>query len=139
MSKLPWKPILAWILAAFFVFGGAVNISAPESVAADYQRWGYPDWFHFATGGLERTTAVLLALAGTRLLGAALGSVVMLRDFADHDRVAASHRRLDVAPDRNNYRGAITCLNLIPSVRSILSRFYRRTMMSGSLPNDRHI
>jgi hypothetical protein len=78
MSKLPWKPILAWTLAAFFVFGGAVNISAPESVAADYQRWGYPDWFHFATGGLERTTAVLLALAGTRLLGAALGSVVML-------------------------------------------------------------
>jgi DoxX-like family len=78
MSKLPWKPILAWILAAFFVFGGAVNIFAPESVAADYQRWEYPDWFHFATGGLELTTAVLLALAGTRLLGAALGSVVML-------------------------------------------------------------
>ena len=79
MSKLPWKPILAWILAAFFVFGGAVNIFAPESVAADYQRWGYPDWFHFfATGGLELATAVLLALAGTRLLGAALGSVVML-------------------------------------------------------------
>ena len=34
--------------------------------------------FHFATGGLELATAVLLALAGTRLLGAALGSVVML-------------------------------------------------------------
>ena len=66
MSKLPWKPILAWILAAFFVFGAAVNISAPESVAADYQRWGYPDWFHFATGGLELATAVLLAQAGTR-------------------------------------------------------------------------
>src|SRR5258708_588801 len=77
MSEFSWRSILAWALAAFFVFGGAVNVAAPESVAADYRRWGYPDWFHLVTGGLELTTAVLLALTATRLLGAALGGVIM--------------------------------------------------------------
>ena len=78
MSKLSWKPILAWALAGFFALGSAVNISAPASVVAEYRSWGYPDWFHFVTGGLELTTAVLLALAFTRVLGAALGCAVML-------------------------------------------------------------
>jgi hypothetical protein len=78
MRKFSWKPILAWALAGFFALGSAVNISAPESVAADYRNWGYPDWFHFVTGGAELTTAVLLALSLTRVLGAALGSCVML-------------------------------------------------------------
>jgi hypothetical protein len=78
MSEYSWRSLLAWALAAFFVFGGAVNIAAPESVAADYRRWGYPDWFHLVTGGLEFTAAVFLALTATRLVGAALGSCIMM-------------------------------------------------------------
>jgi hypothetical protein len=39
---------------------------------------GYPDWFHLVTGALEFATAVLLAFAATRLLGAGLGGAVML-------------------------------------------------------------
>jgi hypothetical protein len=77
MRNLSWTPILARALAAFFVVASAVNILFPTLVAAEYQRWGYPDWFHFVTGSLEIATAVLLFRTETRALGAALGCVVV--------------------------------------------------------------
>jgi len=77
MSKIPWRQVLAWALAAFFVAGSLGNIFAPRSILEEYVRWGYPHWFHFVTGSLELTTAVLIALAPTRLWGAALGCTVM--------------------------------------------------------------
>jgi hypothetical protein len=70
--------ILAWALAAFFMLGGAINVLARGSTAEEYRRWGYPDWFHFVTGALEFTTAALLVLTATRLLGAGLGCAIML-------------------------------------------------------------
>ena len=82
MSLLTWNAILAWVLAAFFVLGSVINVLAPGSIAAEYRRWGYPDWFHFITGTLELATAVLLAIASTRLLGAGLGVAVMLAALA---------------------------------------------------------
>jgi hypothetical protein len=78
MSLSHWNLILAWALAAFFTLGGVINVLALGSTAAEYRRWGYPDWFHFVTGALEFATAVLLAFAATRLLGAGLGGAVML-------------------------------------------------------------
>jgi uncharacterized membrane protein YphA (DoxX/SURF4 family) len=70
--------ILAWLLTLFFVVGGVVNLVAPPAIAQQYRKWGYPDWFHAITGGLEIIAAILLAIMPTRVLGAALGGVVML-------------------------------------------------------------
>jgi hypothetical protein len=70
--------ILPWSLAAFFTLGGAINVVAPGSTVAEYKRWGYPDWFHFVTGGLEFATAGLLAVGTTRVLGVGLGAAIML-------------------------------------------------------------
>jgi hypothetical protein len=53
-----------------------------KSIYEEYLRWGHPRWFHFVTGSLELTTAVLLARAQTRLWGAALGCTVMLAALA---------------------------------------------------------
>jgi hypothetical protein len=78
MFHLSWNSILSWAIAAFFVLGGVINVLALGSTTAEYRRWGYPDWFHFATGVLEFATAILLALTTTRLLGAGLGAAVML-------------------------------------------------------------
>jgi hypothetical protein len=77
MSKISWRPVLAWALAAFFVAGSLGNIFAARSIIEEYARWGYPTWFHFVTGSLELTTAALLVWAPTRLWGAALGCTVM--------------------------------------------------------------
>jgi len=77
MSKISWRQVLAWALAAFFVAGSLGNIFGPRSIIEEYARWGYPSWFHFVTGSLELTTAALLVWAPTRLWGAALGCTVM--------------------------------------------------------------
>jgi hypothetical protein len=82
LSKFSWRQISAWALAAFFVVGSLTNIFAPPSIYEEYLRWGYPSWFHFVTGSLELTTAVLLVRARTRLWGSALGCTVMLAALA---------------------------------------------------------
>jgi hypothetical protein len=92
MSKISWRQISvsqvsvsqvsALALAAFFVVGSLSNIFAFGSIHEEYLRWGYPPWFHFVTGLLELTTAVLLAQARTRVWGAALGCAVMVAALA---------------------------------------------------------
>jgi len=78
MRKWNWRDILAWLLAAFFLAGSIGNTFVSEDIAADYARWGYPDWFHYVTALCELTTAVLLVRRPLRPLGAVLGSAVML-------------------------------------------------------------
>ncbi len=82
MSKISWRQVSALALAAFFVVGSLSNIFALGAIYEEYLRWGYPHWFHFVTGSLELTTAVLLAQARTRLWGSALGCTVMLAALA---------------------------------------------------------
>ena len=82
MSKISWHQVPALALAAFFVVGSLSNIFAFGSIYEEYLRWGYPHWFHFVTGSLELTTAVLLVRARTRLWGSALGCTVMLAALA---------------------------------------------------------
>lgn len=82
MSKISWPQVIPLILAAFFVVGSLSNIFAPGSIYEEYLRWGYPRWFHFVTGSLELTTAILLFRARTRVLGSALGFSVMLAALA---------------------------------------------------------
>src|SRR4051812_18040687 len=72
MSKLPWRRVLTFVLAAFFVVGSLSNLFAPGPVYAEYLRWGYPHWFHFVTGSIELIATVLLLRAPSRLSGAAL-------------------------------------------------------------------
>ncbi len=78
MRNLLRADILAWLLAAFFIFGGFGNIFASEAIRADYGRWGYPEWFPYLTGGLELTAAALIAYRPMRLWGAGLASLVMI-------------------------------------------------------------
>lgn len=78
MRNLPWTSILAWLLVAFFIVGGIGNFFVSPEIAADYRRWGYPDWFHYLTGALELTAAALIAYRPTRFWGAGLASGVMV-------------------------------------------------------------
>lgn len=69
--------ILAWLLAAFFLFGAYGNAFVSQEDAASYAAWGYPGWFHYFTAFLELTAALLLIPMASRLYGAGLGMVVM--------------------------------------------------------------
>ncbi|UOA30250.1 MULTISPECIES: DoxX family protein [Rhodobacterales] len=77
LNNLPWKSVLALLLAAFFIVGGLGNIFASETIRADYLRWGYPSWFHYITGVLEIAAAALIAMRSARLWGATLACLVM--------------------------------------------------------------
>ncbi|WP_297846246.1 DoxX family protein [Pseudomonas sp.] len=82
MSKISLRQALPLALAAFFVVGSLSNIFAPGSIYEEYLKWGYPSWFHFVTGSLELTAAILLFRAPSRLLGSALGCTVMFAALA---------------------------------------------------------
>jgi len=82
MSKISWRQVLPLALAAFFVVGSLSNIVAPGSIYEEYLAWGYPRWFHFVTGSLELTAAILLFPAPSRLVGAVLGCTVMFAAVA---------------------------------------------------------
>lgn len=70
--------LLPWLLVAFFLFGGVVNLIGPDPIVADFLRWGYPRWFHLPTGLMELVAAALLAFKRTRITGVVTGAVVMM-------------------------------------------------------------
>jgi hypothetical protein len=82
MTSLSSIQILTWILtwapAAFFVLAFFINTFAVKLVGTEYRRWGYPDWFHFVSGGMDLAVALQLPMEVTRLFGVALGCSIML-------------------------------------------------------------
>lgn len=82
MLKISWRKVLPFVLTAFFVVGSLSNIVAPGAMYEEYLKWGYPPWFHFFTGTMELTAAILLLRKPTRLSGALLGGIVMFAALA---------------------------------------------------------
>jgi DoxX-like family len=79
---LTWVQALAWALAAFFVLGFFINTFGVSKVGPEYERWGYPDWFHFVSGGLDLVVALLLPAMMTRPFGVLLGCAIMMAAMA---------------------------------------------------------
>ena len=66
-----------WLLVAGFLGAGVFNAIGARGAQNDFARWGYPRWWTFVTGGLEIMSAVLIALPASRLVGLALGAVIV--------------------------------------------------------------
>jgi hypothetical protein len=94
MSNHLWVQILSWVLAAFFVVGFVINTFAVKLIGPDYSRWGFPDWFHFVSGGLDLAVALLLPAAVTRPVGVLLGCSTMLAAIATVIRYREYRRAL---------------------------------------------
>jgi hypothetical protein len=77
LKTISWRGLLKWVLVAFFVFAGLLNVFATASLLEEYRRWGYPGWFHYATGLIELSSAVFQALRMANKAGLALGMAVM--------------------------------------------------------------
>ena len=67
-----------WLLVAAFFGAGVFNAIGTQATKSDYARWGYPRWWSFVTGGLEIMSAALIALPASRIVGLALGAVIIL-------------------------------------------------------------
>ncbi|MCX5541369.1 DoxX family protein [Paraburkholderia sp. CNPSo 3076] len=66
-----------WLLAAGFFGAGLFNAIGPPATQSDYARWGYPRWWGRLTGALEMLSAVLIALPASRVIGLALGALII--------------------------------------------------------------
>ncbi|WP_069266684.1 DoxX family protein [Paraburkholderia nodosa] len=66
-----------WLLAAGFFGAGLFNAIGTSASQSDYARWGYPRWWCRLTGALEMLSAVLIALPATRMIGLALGALII--------------------------------------------------------------
>ena len=71
-----------WLLVAGFFGAGLFNVVGTRATRAEYVAWGYPDWWHWVTGGLEIVTATFIATPLLRGAGIVLGTVVILAAVA---------------------------------------------------------
>ncbi|QWA11267.1 DoxX family protein [Sodalis ligni] len=69
--------VSVWLLAAGFLGAGLVNAIGTAATRRDFARWGYPRWWGRFTGGLEILSALLIALPASRMVGLALGTVII--------------------------------------------------------------
>ena len=65
------------LLVAGFFGAGLFNAIGTPGTQSDFARWGYPRWWGRFTGGLEMISAVLIALPVSRIVGLALGAVII--------------------------------------------------------------
>lgn len=66
-----------WLLVAGLLGAGIFNAIGKPGTQSDFARWGYPRRWVFFTGGLEIVSAALIAFPVTRLIGLALGAIII--------------------------------------------------------------
>ncbi|TXI06710.1 MAG: hypothetical protein E6Q76_09370 [Rhizobium sp.] len=66
-----------WFLTAAFFGAGLVNAIGVAGSRDDFARWGYPRWWNIFTGCLEISSAVLIAFPVSRIIGVALGAIII--------------------------------------------------------------
>jgi hypothetical protein len=66
-----------WLLIAGLLGAGLSNAIGAPATQSDFARWGYPRWWSRLTGGLEMMSAVLIALPASRVVGLALGAIII--------------------------------------------------------------
>jgi multisubunit Na+/H+ antiporter MnhB subunit len=66
-----------WLLVAGLFGAGLFNAIGTPATQRDFARWGYPRWWSRLTGGLEMMSAILIALPVSRIVGLALGAVII--------------------------------------------------------------
>ena len=69
--------IFTWITAAVFLLGSVINATGAKGVKEEFDHWGLPQWMRYLAAAMELTTAVLLVVPGTALLGCLVGACVM--------------------------------------------------------------
>ena len=83
--------ILKLLISLIFV--GTAVLKLTGKVAPDWERWGYPRWFMYATGIAELLALALFWWPGLELVGAAGLGLVLLGALATlaRNREALSH------------------------------------------------
>src|ERR1700709_126032 len=82
--------ILAAILGVVFVASGIPKITGQAQVAANFERWGYPEQIRIAIGAMEILAGVLLlagiAVPAIAITGFMIIFILMLGALSTHQR-----------------------------------------------------
>lgn len=76
--------VVRWLLVVFFGFVAYRNLAGDQQMAADFARWGYPDWFRVLTALLQIVGALLLVSPRSTFAGAALISCILVGAAGTH-------------------------------------------------------
>lgn len=76
--------IMSLLLTLTFLGFGGMKFTSPEALVANFQKWGYPDGFHFIVGGLEVVGAVGLFIKSLAKYSAMLLGILMIGAFGTH-------------------------------------------------------
>lgn len=77
---------LRFLLAAFFIFAATKNLLGDETMAADFRRFGYSNWFRIATATLQIIGALLLLRMPIAFFGGSLLTCVLVGAVWSHFR-----------------------------------------------------
>jgi uncharacterized membrane protein HdeD (DUF308 family) len=77
-----WPTLLTYVLTAFFLANGVINLMGKQALRDGFARWGFPAWWHLVNGAVLLVAGVLLAYPPTQFLGFALGALECLAVFA---------------------------------------------------------
>lgn len=64
-----WAVWLAWLLGAFFLVNGVLNLAGLKAMKEGFAQWGYPRWFHLINGALNVLIGLAILWYPTRILG----------------------------------------------------------------------
>jgi len=73
----PLEQIVIWSLAAIFLWSAGLNLSGPDFVREEFEKWNYPSWLRFVVAAMEVAAAVLLVMSGARNFGALLALAIL--------------------------------------------------------------
>jgi uncharacterized membrane protein YphA (DoxX/SURF4 family) len=66
------------IVACAFLAAAIVNLKGPQTIRAEFEKWGYPDWFRMTIATVEAVGSVLMFIPRTQLVGASILLLVTL-------------------------------------------------------------
>ena len=70
--------LLPILLSAVLIWAGALNLTGPGFIRAEFARWGYPDGLRIVVGVTEWAAAIALIFVPLRIIGCALAVIVLL-------------------------------------------------------------
>ena len=100
MGQSKAKKIVGWVLqillGVLFLLSGVQKLMGEAEVAANFERWGYPDWFLMVTGVLELLGGIGLLIPMTA--GLAASGLVLLMLGAAWTHISSNEGFVAVVP-----------------------------------------
>lgn len=83
-----FKEVLLWfitiLVVGLFLMSGLAKLAGMDPLPANYEKWGYPDWFLYVIGAIEVASALVLIIPRFASLAALSLGGVMVGAFVTH-------------------------------------------------------